>query len=100
MASLTGYEPKSVEIKAVDTEAIEPADLEPRRIELGRNLETDSYQIQERFMRNSFGEDADEFGKVAAETSYSQSQMHSNMTQRRAFQTRILETDRQKSRGP
>ena len=50
--SLTGDEPKSVENKAFDTEAIEPEDLEPRRIELDRNLGTDPYHRQERFMRN------------------------------------------------
>ena len=49
--SLTGCEPKSVEIKAVETEAIEPEDLEPRRIELGSNLGADSYQIPKRSMR-------------------------------------------------
>ena len=80
--SLTGYEPKSVEIKAIETEAIEPEDLEPRRIELDRNLGTDPYQIQERVTRsnfqNSITEDMDEFGKVGAEMSYIQSQMHSD----------------------
>ena len=49
--SLTGYEPKSVEINAIDTEAIEPEDFENRRIELERN----------------FGTDVAEFGKVGAE---------------------------------
>ena len=76
--SLTGYEPKLVENKAFDTEAIEPEDLEPRSIELDRNLGTDPYQRQERFMRNSFTEDMDEFGKVGAEMSYLQSQVHSD----------------------
>ena len=76
--SLTGYEPKSVEIDAIDTEAIEPEDLEPRRIELDRKFGTDPYQRQERFMRNSVSEDMDEFGKVGAEMSYFQSQMHSD----------------------
>ena len=57
---LTGSEPKSVEIKVIETEAIEPADLEPRRIELDRNLGTDPYQLQERFMRNSITEDVDD----------------------------------------
>ena len=76
--SLTGYEPKSVEIKAIDTEAIEPEDLEPRRIELDRNRGTDPYQLQERFMRNPLTEDMDEFGKVGAEMSYLQPQMHSD----------------------
>ena len=80
--SLTGYEPKSVEIKAIETEAIEPEDFEPRRIELGRNLGTDPYQIQERFMSNDhpypITEGVDEFGKVGAETSCLQSQMHSD----------------------
>ena len=52
--SLTGYEPRSVEIKAIETEAIEPEDLDPRRIDLGRNLGTDPYQRQERFMRNNY----------------------------------------------
>ena len=72
------YEPKSVEIKAIDTEALEPEVLEPRRIELGRNFGTDPHQIQERFMRNSITEDVDELRKVGAETSYLQSQMHSD----------------------
>ena len=76
--SLTGYGPKSVEIEAIDTEAIELEDLEPRRIELGRNLGTDPFQIQERTMRNSITEDVDEFGKVGAETSYLRSQLHSD----------------------
>ena len=76
--SLTGYDPKSVEINAIDTEAIEPEDLEPRRIELGRNLGTDPYQRQERFVRNSVTEDMDEFGKVGAEMSSFQSQMRSD----------------------
>ena len=71
--SLTGYEANSVEIKAIDTEAIEPGDPE-----LERNLETDPYQIQERLVRNSLSEDMDEFGKVGAEVSYLQSQMHSD----------------------
>ena len=46
--------------------------------ELERNLETDPYQIQERLVRNSLSEDMDEFGKVGAEVSYLQSQMHSD----------------------
>ena len=75
---LTGDEPKSVENRTFDTEAIEPEDLEPRRIELDRNLGTDPYQKQERFMRNCIIEDMDEFGKVGAEMSYFQSQMHSD----------------------
>ena len=54
--SLTGHEPKSVEFKNIDTEGIEPEDLEPRRIELGRNLVTDPYQMQERFVSNSLTE--------------------------------------------
>ena len=61
-----------------ESEAIETDDLEPRRTELGRNLGTDSCQTQERFMRNSLTEDMNEFGKVGAETSYLQSQMHSD----------------------
>ena len=76
--SLTGCEPKSVEFKNTDAEAIEPEDLEPRRIELDRNLGTDPYPLQERLYRNSLTEDMDEFGKVGAETSYIQSQMHSD----------------------
>ena len=70
--------PTRFEFKDIETEAIEPEDLEPRRIELDRNLGTDPYQIQERFMRNSFTQAIDEFGKVGAETSYFQSQMHSD----------------------
>ena len=61
---------------------IDPEDLELGRIELGRNLGTDPCQIQERFMRkkyqNPITEDLDEFGKVGAETSYIQSQIHSD----------------------
>ena len=45
---------------------------------LGKNLGTDPYQIQERFMRNSITEDVDEFGKVGAQTSYLQSRIHSD----------------------
>ena len=75
--SLTGYEPN-----AIETEAIEPEDPEPRRIELDRNLGTDPYQIQENFSRNNFPnpitEDMDEFGKVGAEMSHIQPQMHSD----------------------
>ena len=68
---LTGYEPKSGEFKDIETEAIEPEDLEPRRLELGRNLGTDLYQKQERFMRNNYQnilitEGVDKFGKVGA----------------------------------
>ena len=48
---LSAFEPKKVEFKDIETEAIEPEDLEPRRIELDRNLGTDPYQIQERFVR-------------------------------------------------
>ena len=76
--SLTGDEPNSFENNAFDTEAIEPEDLEPRRIELDRNVGTDPYQRQARFVRNSFTEDMDEFGKVGAQMSYVQSQMHSD----------------------
>ena len=47
-----------------------------------RNLWTDPYQRHERFMRNShqnpIAEDMDEFGKVGAEMSYLQPQMHSD----------------------
>ena len=75
--SLTGYEPK-----VIQTEAIEPEDLDTRKFELDRNLRTDPYQIQERFMRNNFQnpitEDMDEFGKVGPEMSYIQSQTHSD----------------------
>ena len=74
--SLAGCEPKSVETKLIETEAIEPEDLEPRKIALDRNLGTDPYQLQERFIRNSITEDVDEFGKLGAEMSYLQSQMH------------------------
>ena len=52
---LTGYDPKVIELE----------DLEPRRIELG-----DYYQ-------NPVAEHMEEFGKVGVETSYLQSQMHS-----------------------
>ena len=69
--SVTGYQPKLIE-----TEAIELEDLEPRKIELGWNLGTDPYQIQERFTRKSLTEDMDEFRKVCANMSYFQSQMH------------------------
>ena len=68
--------PNSVEFKDIETEAIEPEDLEPRRIELDRNLGTDLYQIQERLMRNSLTGDMEEFGKLGADTSHLQSQMH------------------------
>ena len=34
--------------------------------------------MQERFLRNSLTEEMDEFGKVGADTSYFQSQMHSD----------------------
>ena len=75
--SLTGYEPKLIE-----TEAVKPEDLKPRKIDLDRNLGTDPYQIPERLMRSNFQnlitEDMDEFGKVGAEMSYVQSQMHSD----------------------
>ena len=50
----------------------------PEELSFDRNLWTDPYQIQERFMRHSLIEDMDEFGKVDAETSYLQSQMHSD----------------------
>ena len=73
--SFTGQEPKSVEFK--DIEAIVPEDLEPRSIELDRNIGTDPYQIQERFVRKSLTEDMDELRKVGAGVSYFQSQMHS-----------------------
>ena len=80
--SLTGYEPKSVEIQSIDTDAIEPEDLEPRKIELERNLGKDPYQIQERLTRSDFPnpitKDTDEFGKVGAEMSHIQSQMRSD----------------------
>ena len=76
--SLTGNGPKPVEIKAIETEAIEPEDLEPRRIELDRNLGTDPYQLQERFMSNSFIEDMDEFGKVGVDIPCVQSRTHSD----------------------
>ena len=74
---LTGYEPKLIE-----TKAIEPEDLEPTKFELDRNLGAGPYQTQERLMRSDFQnpitEDMDEFGKVVAEMSYIQSQMHSD----------------------
>ena len=59
--TLTCYEPKVIETNVVDSEAISPEDLEPRRIELDRNLGTDPYQIQERFVRSSLTEDTGEF---------------------------------------
>ena len=75
---LTSYEPKSVEIKAIETKAIEPENLEPKRIELDKNLGTDPYQLQGRFMRRSITDYMDELGKVGAETSYLLSQTHSD----------------------
>ena len=74
----TGHEPKIIETNVIDAEAISPEDLEPRRIELDRNLGTDPYQIHERLVRSSLSEDMDELGKVGAEMSYLQSQMHSD----------------------
>ena len=50
----------------------------PEDLSLAGNLGTDPYQRQERFMRNSVDEDMDEFGKLGAEMSYLQSQMHSD----------------------
>ena len=51
------------------------------KIELDRNLGTDPYQTEERKLRNNYqntvAEDMDEFGKVGAEISHIQSQMHS-----------------------
>ena len=74
--------PKSTETKLIETDAIEPEDLEPRKIQLDMNLGTDPYRIQERSMgaisKNPISEDMDEFGKVGAEMSYLQSQMHSD----------------------
>ena len=89
--SLTGYEPKSVEINAIDTEAIEPEDLEPGRIELDRNFGTDPYQRQQRFVRNSITEDMDEFGEVGAEMSYFQQSSQVSIH---------LETPRAPAKGP
>ena len=81
-SSLTGCEPKVIETNVIETEAIDPEDLEPRRIELDRNLGTDPYQIQERFVRenhqNPIADDVEGFGKVGTEKSYIQSQMHSD----------------------
>ena len=91
--SLTGYEPKSVEFKNIDAEAIEPEDLEPRRVELDRNLGTDPYQIQERFMRNSLTGDMDEFGKLVQRRPTSSHRDIPITTQRRALQTRILKME-------
>ena len=92
--SLTCYEPKTIETNSIE---IELKDLELRRIELDRNLGTDPYQIQERFMRNNYQnpitEDMDEIGKVGAETSYFQSQMHSHHDSAEALQTRILKME-------
>ena len=80
--SLTGYAPKVIETNVIETEAIGPEDLQPRRIELDRNLGTDPYQIQKRFVRenhqNPIAEDVEGFGKVGAEKSYIQSQMRSD----------------------
>ena len=73
----TGNEPKVIETNVIDAEAMNPEDLEPRRIELDRYLGTDPYQIHERFVRGSLTEDINEFGKVGADVSYFQSQMHS-----------------------
>ena len=89
--SLTGYEPKLVEIKAIETQAIEPEDFEPRRIELDRNLGTDPYQLQGRLAKISFTEDVDEFGKVGAETSCLQSQMRSDYGSRESIADSELE---------
>ena len=47
-SSLACCEFKSFVTKVFETEAIEREDLEPRRIELGRNLGTDPYHIQEK----------------------------------------------------
>ena len=67
--------PKTVENKDIET-AIETEDLEPRSVELGKNLGTDPYQMQEILKKNNFqkpiAEDVDEFGKVGAEMSYLQ----------------------------
>ena len=56
--------------------------LSPENIELDRNLGTDQDQTLERFMRNNcqnpIAQDMDEFGNVGAETSYLQSQTHSD----------------------
>ena len=86
----TGYEPKVKETTVIDSEAISPEDLEPRRIELERNLGTDPCQILERFARSSLTENMDGFGKIGADVSYIQPQMHLKSTQRRALQTWTL----------
>ena len=100
IASLTGYEPKTVEFKDIDAEAIEPVDVEPRRNELDRNLGTDPCQIQERFMRNNYqnptAEGMDEFGKVGADVSYFRSQMHSENDSAKSIADSDLEDGEQR----
>ena len=43
--------------------------------------------------QNPIAEDMDEFGKVGVDMSYIQSQMHSDLTQRKALQSRILKME-------
>ena len=85
--SLTGYEPK----------LIEPEDLEPRRIELDRNLGTDPYQVQERFMRDNFQNSSlkiwRDLEKLVSICPMSNHRCIPIMTQRRALQTRILKME-------
>ena len=54
-----------------------PKTSSPEELSLTGSLGTDPNQIQERFVRSSLTEDVDEFGKVGADVSYFQSQMHS-----------------------
>ena len=54
-----------------------PKASSPEELSLTGSLGTDPNQIQERFVRSSLSEDMDEFGKVGADVSYFQSQMHS-----------------------
>ena len=85
--SLTGYEPK----------LIEPEDLEPRRIELDRNLGTDPYQVQERFVRDNYQNLSlkiwRDLEKLVSICPMSNHRCIPIMTQRRALQTRILKME-------
>ena len=67
----------------------------PEELSLTENRGTDPNQIPERFMRNSVPEDMNEFGKVGAQMSCLQSQMHSDYDSAESIADSDLEDGKQ-----
>ena len=97
--SLTGYEPRSVEIKAIDTEAIEPEDLESRKLSLTESLGQSRIKYRKDVWETLLLRIWTNLEKLVQRRPTSSHRSIPIVTQRRALRTRSLKMENYENAG-